>query len=151
MYLSLLWADYFDSQGVRYTFFSAANAVALQQARREALEYAPLQEGQQDDENHHEDSANDNEQQDHRKEEGETVPALTPPSSGDEGDDESGGSSGDEDYFSAEEDEEANQDPRARVLSVLELEDLLLKEAPPLSGLFTFYAALTFFKTKIGV
>ena len=31
------WADYFDSQGIQYAFFSAANATALQQARRDAL------------------------------------------------------------------------------------------------------------------
>ena len=31
------WADYFDSQNIRYAFFSAANATAIQQARRDAL------------------------------------------------------------------------------------------------------------------
>lgn len=38
-------------------------------------------------------------------------------------------------YFSAEEDTADGQDPRARVLSVLELEDLFLKTAPNLSGM----------------
>ena len=37
-------------------------------------------------------------------------------------------------YFSAEEDTPDGQDPRARVLSVLELEDLFLRTAPDLSG-----------------
>lgn len=46
-------------------------------------------------------------------------------------------SSSDEDYFSVEEDDEFSMDPRARILSVLELEDLLLKMAPPLSGWFS--------------
>jgi len=45
-------------------------------------------------------------------------------------------SSSDEDYFSVE-DDEFSMDPRARVLSVSELEDLLLKMAPPLSGRFS--------------
>lgn len=40
-----------------------------------------------------------------------------------------------EDYFSTEEDTPEGQDPRARVLSVLELEDLFVKMAPDLSGL----------------
>jgi large subunit GTPase 1 len=56
----------------------------------------------------------------------------SPPDSDTE-DEESDELSSDEDYFSAE-DDESSQDPRARVLSVLELEDLLLREAPPLSG-----------------
>jgi len=43
-------------------------------------------------------------------------------------------SSSDEGYFSVKEDDEFSMDPRARVLSVSELEDLLLKMAPPLSG-----------------
>lgn len=33
-----LWANYFEAQGIQYAFFSAANAVALQIARREASE-----------------------------------------------------------------------------------------------------------------
>jgi len=33
-----LWADYFDTQGVCYAFYSAANAVALQEAKREAVD-----------------------------------------------------------------------------------------------------------------
>ena len=45
--------------------------------------------------------------------------------------------SDDEHYFSAEEDTADGQDPRARVLSVLELEDLFMKCAPPLSGTHT--------------
>jgi hypothetical protein len=33
-----LWANYFDSQGIHYAFYSAANAITLQEARREAAE-----------------------------------------------------------------------------------------------------------------
>jgi hypothetical protein len=32
-----IWADYFDSQGLRYAFYSATNATARQEALREAL------------------------------------------------------------------------------------------------------------------
>lgn len=80
---------------------------------REPAEEAALEEGTQDQSNWQ-----------------ETTPA--PPESDDEVEG-STQSSSDEDYFSAEEDEFI-QDTRAHVLSVLELEDLLLKEAPPLSG-----------------
>ncbi|KXN85669.1 Large subunit GTPase 1 [Leucoagaricus sp. SymC.cos] len=76
------WADYLESRGIRYAFFSAANAAALQLARREALEATSRQSVE--------------EREEHNV-------------------------------------EETEEDPGARVLSVLELEDLLLKVAPPLS------------------
>ena len=37
-------------------------------------------------------------------------------------------------FIDEEEDSEDDQDPRARVLSVLELEDLFIRAAPPLSS-----------------
>ena len=53
--------------------------------------------------------------------------------SGDESDDEPDSES-EEFYFSAEEDSPEGQDPRAKVLSVLELENLFERAAPDLSG-----------------
>ncbi|KAJ6627105.1 P-loop containing nucleoside triphosphate hydrolase protein [Mycena sp. CBHHK59/15] len=103
-----LWADYFDKQGIQYAFFSAANAAALQKVRRDALqarqESPPASED--DDESESEDDEDD-EESDYESEEF---------------------------YFSAEEDSPEGQDPRARVLSVLELENLFERMAPDLSG-----------------
>lgn len=69
----------------------------------------------------------------------------------DEDEDEDGDDSGDEDteeseygsedfYFSAEEESPEGQDPRARVLSVLELENLFERMAPDLSGAFLIFS-----------
>ncbi|KAJ7107609.1 hypothetical protein C8R43DRAFT_1080267 [Mycena crocata] len=114
-----LWADHFDKQGIQYAFFSAANATALQQARREAL-----LEGQNND---HDQGEGDQGEEDEEA----------------SGDDEDASSDGDEEsdhesedfYFSAEEEEDSpeGQDPRAKVLSVLELESLFERMAPDLS------------------
>lgn len=140
MHFSCRWADYFESQGIRYAFFSAANAAALQQARREALEAASQQErangSGKENEGKEPDEGAELCRSEDQKDEGEKVQA--PPESEDEIEN-SDESSSEEDYFSAEEDDEFNQDPRARVLSVLELEDLLLREAPLLSGKFTAF------------
>lgn len=138
MYLSVyhrrLWADYFDAEGIQYAFFSAANATALQEARREALaEEKRKAEAAEEAANHLLDSDEDEEE-------------LVPPASADdvsekdeedEGDDASGSDSEESEtdlYFSSEEDTPDGQDPRARVLSVLELEDLFIKTAPELSS-----------------
>lgn len=43
-----LWADYFQSQGIVFAFFSAANAAALQEAALNAEDY-PLDEGESED------------------------------------------------------------------------------------------------------
>lgn len=108
------WADYFDQQGIHYAFYSAANAAAIQQARRDAAEAAaraleeaesPDEEESSDDEEAPEDSASEVESEEEDK------------------------------YFSAEEDTEEGQDPRAKVLSVVELEELFHKYAPELSGM----------------
>ncbi len=55
----------------------------------------------------------------------------------DEEESQSGSDDDDDAYYSADEQEEelyATDDPRAKVLSVLELEDLFIKMAPDLSG-----------------
>ncbi|KAJ6519644.1 hypothetical protein C8R45DRAFT_952209 [Mycena sanguinolenta] len=113
-----LWADHFDKQGIQYAFFSAANAAALQQARRDALERANNQEQRHDDEDEESDDEADE--------------AEEESSDDDESSDEF-----EEFYFSAEEDSPEGQDPRAKVLSVLELESLFEKAAPDLSAFST--------------
>ncbi|KAF4623268.1 hypothetical protein D9613_002142 [Agrocybe pediades] len=100
------WADYFDQQGIVYAFYSAANAAAIQKARKEAAE--ALERANQ--ETGDEESSNEDSDQ---------------PSDGDSDDDDV--------YFSAEEDTEDGQDPRAKVLTVQELEDMFMKMAPPLT------------------
>lgn len=119
------WADYFDKQNVRYAFFSAANATALQEARKEALEREEEAAKQASDTSH----GDEDEEADEHDEEVEH--------SGDssyEDEDSSDDESDNELYFSAEEDTEDGQDPRTRVLSVLELESLFIHAAPDLSG-----------------
>lgn len=137
------WADYFDAQGVQYAFFSAMNATALQEARKNAL---AAEQAQLDVE---ERAAGEIEEQSEEEEEQEseeevdedpgraTSPSDTPQST----DDEDESDEGEDDYASDkrylfslnEEDTEDGRDPRARVLSVLELEDLFVRAAPDLS------------------
>ncbi|KAE9408282.1 P-loop containing nucleoside triphosphate hydrolase protein [Gymnopus androsaceus JB14] len=113
----VIWADYFDSQGIQYAFFSAANAAAIQEARREAALKAQ--------ESITEPEAAEEEEEDSSEDE-PNVP-------GDDSNSES--VSTDEDYYlSADEEDVEDIDPRARVLSVLELEDLFVKKSPDLSA-----------------
>ncbi|KAF7339797.1 Large subunit GTPase 1 [Mycena venus] len=114
-----LWADHFDKQGIQYAFFSAANAAALQQARRDALE-------RQSSTHNNDENLDDEEEGDEEADEPEEEELS------DENDDESD-SDAEDFYFSAEEDSPEGQDPRAKVLSVLELESLFEKAAPDLS------------------
>lgn len=119
------WADYLDSQGIRFAFFSAANSAAIQQLRREeheaalaAAERGDDAESGPEDESDEEDSESEEEDED----------ADEAPSSDEDSD-------SDKSFFSIDEEPDpALQDPRARVLSVLELEDLFMRMAPPLTG-----------------
>ena len=98
------WANYFDQQHVQYAFYSAANATAIQQARREAA--------------------------------GGSEALFSSDESDSEVDRDTSGEYSevdDEIYFSAEEDRE-DRDPRAKILSVVELEEMFLKTAPDLSS-----------------
>lgn len=137
MYLSghhrRLWADYFDAQGITYAFFSAANAAALQEARREALaEEKRKAEAAEEAANHLYDSDED---------EDELMPSAATDdvdeedtSDADDASSESDESEHNHYFIPTEEDTPDGQDPRARVLSVLELEDLFIKTAPELSS-----------------
>ena len=110
------WANYYDQQHVRYAFYSAANATALQQARKEAAE--SLETLFSSDESDNETSENDHD-------------LSAEHSASSIGHDDS--EADDDLYFSAEEDHD-DQDPRAKILSVVELEEMFLKMAPDLSS-----------------
>lgn len=102
------WADYFDQQGIRYAFYSAALGIAIQEARREAAE--ALENGQaEDEEDDDEDESSDEEDE---EEQPEQVKLL----------------------FAPDDDDEDTSDPRIKILSVPELEALFVEMAPPLSG-----------------
>ena len=113
-----LWADYFDQQNVNYAFFSAANAAALQELRRE-MEQAKTREAEKEITGNEESSGSDDEDD-----------PLTP-------DDEVPEPQESAQSFPLpmEEDSEDARDPRTRVLSVLELEDLFFRVAPSLTSM----------------
>jgi hypothetical protein len=118
------WADYFDGQRIRYAFFSAANAKAIQEARKEAeLLAAELAEEQ---------ARGDRQESESSEEEGdgedEIEKAVREEEEGEESEEEEGahGIWNDDDG-----------DPRTKVLSVLELEELFVKSAPDISSKFT--------------
>jgi large subunit GTPase 1 len=127
-----LWADYFDSQGLRYAFFSALNAAALQEARREALEAAQLakelEQAKQSREEGQEDG-NDDDDDDNEEEEAEADAQAEHQTTSSSEEDESENDSVRFDLGDSEDD----TDPRVRVLSVLELEDLFKSAAPELA------------------
>jgi large subunit GTPase 1 len=113
-----LWADYFDQQHVRYAFFSAANAAALQELRRE-MELAKAREAERETAGNEESSGSDDE------DDPQTPEDETPEPQED----------GQPFTLPVEEDSEDACDPRTRVLSVLELEDLFSKVAPDLTSM----------------
>lgn len=129
------WADYFDQQGVQYAFFSAANATALQQARREALAEAAEQihseTMQEEDVVNSEDDSSDPRpgQESEKREDAEEEQEF-----GDDVSSSSDISFHDGQSLLMEDDSPDAKDPRARVLSVLELEQLFVNAAPDLSG-----------------
>ena len=151
-----LWADHFDSQNVKYAFFSAANATALQEARREAAEAEARIREQQEDE---EDQVQTSRSPKRASFEATTSRGSTVPGSSEEaesGGDESASDEGqptdspDEEYSDDDDDDERGaflpideeseaQDARTRVLSVLELEDLFVKSAPDLSSEYPLF------------
>ncbi len=111
-----IWADYFDSQGIRYAFYSATNATARQEILRGARDRA-TEANQEDGGADVEESIQDGD-----------MSSTT--SSGSYDPIQTGSSNEDVDLDS---DEDA-EDARAKVLSVLELEDLFIASAPDLSG-----------------
>ncbi|KAF8549042.1 P-loop containing nucleoside triphosphate hydrolase protein [Imleria badia] len=138
-----IWADYFDEQGIRSAFFSATNAAALQQARRDSLaqreaESTPSQppsdaaatdqQGTTSNMTAEPESSSDSEgphtPDDHDEENDVPPDSDIDPTSDDER----------FRYVPTEEDTPDGRDPRTKVLSVLELEDLFVSAAPDLSS-----------------
>ncbi|KAF8578414.1 hypothetical protein K439DRAFT_1621336 [Ramaria rubella] len=97
-----------------------ANATALQQARKEALEAANAAREAED--------ATSDEEDDSKEEDEDSETSLEPPSS----DSEPGDEHDETIYYSAEEPDDSPEDDRTKVLTVLELENLFTMTAPEL-------------------
>lgn len=117
-----IWADYFDSQGIRYAFYSATNATARQETLREARDRAT--EANQRIESSEEDGEAD-------VEESMLDADMSSTTSSGSYDPIQAGSSDEELDLGSD---EGTEDARAKVLSVLELEDLFIVSAPDSSG-----------------
>lgn len=125
-----IWADYFDSEGIQYAFFSAANAVALQKLRHDVPtqpDARQLQAEQASDEDT--DSSSEGQHTPHDK-----GSANGSDSEADRlGLEEHEASDNEYRYVHTEEDSPDGRDSRTKVLSVLQLEELFLSSAPDLS------------------
>ncbi|KAF9015556.1 P-loop containing nucleoside triphosphate hydrolase protein [Cyathus striatus] len=113
------WADYFDEQGIKYAFYSAANATALQLQKREEKIAAGEVNDQGTSDGDEDGTVN-----------GDTLDDTHL----DDEDDEGEITDSDSSYFSVEESEDEQVDERTKILSVLELEELFLKMAPDLAN-----------------
>lgn len=136
------WADYFDSQNILYAFFSAANATAIQQARRDALaaQEAALATNSEPDSDEEDEEDEDETTLEADSSATSPLESTVQSSLGDEelsdADESDETEEGGNFMYTAEDDAEDAKDPRTRVLSVLELEDLFLRAAPDLSGTY---------------
>jgi large subunit GTPase 1 len=137
------WADYLDSQGIRHAFFSAANATALQQARRDAVAEAERIErdlGHNEGGNllPHARTPRAEKEGETGEEEDSDVSEVEEHCSETEGPGAKDSGHRDEEdkviYIPVEDDTPDDQDPRAKVLSVLELEDLFENASPDLAS-----------------
>ena len=113
-----IWADYFDSQGIRYAFYSATNATARQEEARNRTAEANQQiaSSEEDGEADVEESILDAD--------------MSSTSSGSCDPTQTGNSDEDLNLDS----DEGTEDARSKVLMVPELEDLFIASAPDLSG-----------------
>ncbi|KAG9090649.1 hypothetical protein FRC06_000944 [Ceratobasidium sp. 370] len=132
------WADYFEKEGIQYAFFSAANAKALQEAKRLAEEASHAQEEHEtspaSDESDNEAEAEAAEQQAETADPEPSHAQTSPNDSIEEP------TTHDDPEIAAHHlpvDAGEADDPRTRVLSVLELEALFLSSAPDLSTFAT--------------
>lgn len=135
MFFRRLWANFFDARGVQYAFFSALNAAALQEARRNELAAEQMREEQlKAAEANGTDESHDTLDGDSSGSENWVDEVNDSQKQYDDSDD----SSDDEERldYSAEDGDAAAKDPRIRVLSVLELEDLFQQAAPNLESEF---------------
>ena len=113
------WADYFDANNVKYAFFSAANAKALQEARaaeEQAILEAEEQAERGSDDGEGSSSGEEYEESDEYKDEEEDLRPEDIPKAA----------------RAKKELEAEDHDPRTQVLSVLELESLFVNSAPDL-------------------
>ncbi|KAG8750346.1 hypothetical protein FRC12_012925, partial [Ceratobasidium sp. 428] len=135
------WADYFEKEGIQYAFFSAANAKALQEAKRLAEEAAHAHAEREPQPTSDEiDNTNEAEHQpDDEEEEEATDPELSHTKTSPDDSIEEPAPQGDQEIDSHHLPVDAGEtdDPRTRVLSVLELEELFLSSAPDLSTFAT--------------
>ncbi|EUC55549.1 ribosome biogenesis GTPase Lsg1, putative, partial [Rhizoctonia solani AG-3 Rhs1AP] len=137
------WADYFEKEGIQFAFFSAANAKALQEAKRLAEE-ADHDQPQQI-------SSDEIEDQSEIDSDDELVDATATESRADESIEEAtpqADTSVEIHPHHLPVDASEADDPRTRVLSVLELEELFMTSAPDLS---TFATASTPAPSKLVV
>jgi large subunit GTPase 1 len=126
-----IWADYFDTQGLRYAFYSAADATARQESLREASgTQGPTVAHDRAVEANQLDSSDEDEEVDVE----ESTPSTSPNTSSGSYDPIRTGISDEAVKPDSGSDDDDNGDARAKVLSVLELEDLFTASAPDLSG-----------------
>ncbi|QRV97297.1 50S ribosome-binding GTPase [Ceratobasidium sp. AG-Ba] len=146
------WADYFEKEGIQYAFFSAANAKALQEAKRLAEEASHAQEEHEtpltSDEDDREDDVENSGRQEADDGEKSADPEPSQPRSPTDDSIEEAPHDPELDAHHLPVDAGEADDPRTRVLSVLELEELFLSSAPDLS---TFATASTPAPTKLTV
>ncbi|KAF8633007.1 hypothetical protein AX15_001604 [Amanita polypyramis BW_CC] len=114
------WADYFERQGIDYAFYSAASVVALQQAREESSALLATQRGSNSDASH-------------LPTEGNVSSSKNSSSDSDNRGQASESGTESEDTYIPFKEATESRDPRAKILSVVELEDLFLQKAPDLS------------------
>ncbi|KAL4069761.1 hypothetical protein V8B97DRAFT_2024463 [Scleroderma yunnanense] len=128
-----IWADYFDSKGIQYAFFSAAKAAALQAAQRDIRVEDEETRGKEQTQRYQTPGSSSESEGPHTPRDDESTAesaAEEPPL-----DSETGFTSDDEfRYVQTEEDSPDARDPRVKVLSVSELEELFVKAAPDLSA-----------------
>lgn len=153
-----MWADHFESQGIAYAFFSAADAAALQeqaekQRRREEGTYDEEEEEDSEDEVEEELSEEESEEEELSKAVEETTLKDEEEGWSTEGEDEDleGSDLGEieeklakgkhvplveiaREVATPAETSNQQEPTRTRVLSVTELEDLFQSAAPDLSG-----------------
>ena len=143
VYVRLIWADYFDSQGLRYAFYSATDATARQEALQKPLVVGELTTAT--DKAVEESQRNPSSGEDEEADEESTLNAdmgSSTPSDGSYDSTESG-ISDERVSLDSDDDLHGKEDPRAKVLSVLELEDLFIESAPDLSGGFPLVVGRT--------
>jgi large subunit GTPase 1 len=135
-----LWADFFDGQGIDYAFFSAANAAAIQQARRDAVmdQAALLQDKDAESgtalrDLPQSDTRGDAAQDTNDAYEDESDSAESDGDGSEQDSSEDGEQEGQRDLL-PEEDATDLQNVRTKVLSVIELEQLFEKLAPDIAS-----------------